>query len=173
MFNTLKNPIFLIVLIFLFNILFGLKITYALTVPMYLTNEAGQGKAIGNIVLTQSSCGVLLTPNLHDLPPGIHGFHLHTHPSCGQKGMEAGDHLDKAKSGKHNGPYMKYGHTGDLPVLIVDNQGKANLPGLAPKLSLSSLKGHALIIHEKGDNYSDEPEKLGGGGARIACGVIS
>jgi Cu-Zn family superoxide dismutase len=28
------------------------------------------------------------------------------------------------------------------------------------------------MIHEGGDNYSDEPAPLGGGGARIACGVI-
>jgi Cu-Zn family superoxide dismutase len=28
------------------------------------------------------------------------------------------------------------------------------------------------MIHAGGDNYSDHPEKLGGGGARIACGVV-
>jgi Cu-Zn family superoxide dismutase len=173
MLNALKKRhICLFFLIFLFNILFGFKIAYALTVPMYLINENGQGKAIGNIVLTKASCGVLLTPDLHDLPPGIHGFHLHEHPSCGQKGMDAGGHLDKSHTNEHNGPYVKQGHTGDLPVLIVDAQGNATLPGLASKINLSTLKGHALIIHEGGDNYSDQPEKLGGGGARIACGVI-
>jgi len=34
------------------------------------------------------------------------------------------------------------------------------------------LKGHALMIHQGGDNYADTPEKLGGGGARAACGVV-
>jgi Cu-Zn family superoxide dismutase len=28
------------------------------------------------------------------------------------------------------------------------------------------------MIHEGGDNYSDKPKPLGGGGARIACGVV-
>ncbi|WP_324128836.1 superoxide dismutase family protein, partial [Acinetobacter baumannii] len=28
------------------------------------------------------------------------------------------------------------------------------------------------MIHAGGDNYSDSPQPLGGGGARIACGVI-
>jgi hypothetical protein len=28
------------------------------------------------------------------------------------------------------------------------------------------------MIHEGGDNYADAPKPLGGGGARIACGVI-
>jgi superoxide dismutase, Cu-Zn family len=28
------------------------------------------------------------------------------------------------------------------------------------------------MIHAGGDNYADQPQPLGGGGARIACGVI-
>jgi Cu-Zn family superoxide dismutase len=28
------------------------------------------------------------------------------------------------------------------------------------------------MIHDGGDNYSDEPAKLGGGGNRMVCGVI-
>ena len=32
--------------------------------------------------------------------------------------------------------------------------------------------GRALMIHANGDNYSDIPKKLGGGGARVACGVV-
>jgi Cu-Zn family superoxide dismutase len=28
------------------------------------------------------------------------------------------------------------------------------------------------MIHAGSDNYSDSPKPLGGGGARIACGVI-
>ena len=29
------------------------------------------------------------------------------------------------------------------------------------------------MVHAGGDNNSDQPEKLGGGGARVACGLIS
>ena len=28
------------------------------------------------------------------------------------------------------------------------------------------------MVHAGGDNYSDMPVPLGGGGARVACGVI-
>jgi len=28
------------------------------------------------------------------------------------------------------------------------------------------------MVHVGGDNHSDHPEKLGGGGARMACGVV-
>ena len=37
---------------------------------------------------------------------------------------------------------------------------------------MEDVSGRALMIHEGGDNYADEPKPLGGGGARIACGVI-
>ena len=37
---------------------------------------------------------------------------------------------------------------------------------------LTTLRGKSVIIHAGGDNYSDQPQPLGGGGARIACGVI-
>jgi Cu-Zn family superoxide dismutase len=33
------------------------------------------------------------------------------------------------------------------------------------------VKGRSIVIHAGGDNYSDQPAPLGGGGARIACGV--
>jgi Cu-Zn family superoxide dismutase len=44
---------------------------------------------------------------------------------------------------------------------------------VAPRITdVNVLKGHSLMIHAGGDNYSDQPKPLGGGGARIACGVI-
>ena len=44
---------------------------------------------------------------------------------------------------------------------------------LAPRIKhISEITGHALMIHAGGDNYADLPEKLGGGGARMVCGVI-
>ena len=141
-------------------------------IPMYLVDANGQGKSIGTIKAEDSFCGVLLTPNLHDLPPGLHGFHVHVKPDCGDKGMAAGGHLDPGGTNEHNGPYAKVGHLGDLPVLIVDQNGMATLPTLAPRFKLDAIIGHAFMIHANGDNYSDKPEKLGGGGARIACGVI-
>jgi Cu-Zn family superoxide dismutase len=140
---------------------------------MNLVAIDGAGKSIGTITLEDSVCGVLLTPDLHSLPPGIHGFHVHVNPTCNDKGMAAGGHLDPNQTNEHQGPYVKHGHLGDLPVLIVDQNGKATLPTLAPRFTLSQLKNHALMVHAGGDNYSDQPEKLGGGGARIACGVIN
>lgn len=156
----------------LFMTVFAVSVAEAkLTVPVYLTAADGQREAIGQVTLQQAACGVLITPDLHGLPPGVHGFHVHQHASCDDHGMAAGSHFDPKKTDKHEGPYQP-GHLGDLPVLVVAQDGSATLPVLAPGLRESTLVGHTLMIHAGGDNYSDSPEKLGGGGARIACGVI-
>lgn len=143
----------------------------SITIPVSIVTGSDSGKAIGTVVAEASLCGVKLTPNLTNLTPGIHGFHIHIKPDCGDSGNAAGGHLDPKKTEQHLGPYAK-GHLGDLPVLIVDKDGNATLPTLAPRFSLNELRGHALMIHDGGDNYSDNPEKNGGGAARFACGVI-
>jgi Cu-Zn family superoxide dismutase len=148
-------------------------------VTVHLADEGGAGREVGSIRATDTAHGTLFTPDLRGLPPGLHGFHVHEHAHCGPAekdgamtpGLAAGSHYDPGKTGKHLGPYGE-GHLGDLPPLFVDAEGAATLPVLAPRLKVSDLKGHSLMIHAGGDNYSDEPKPLGGGGARIACGVV-
>ena len=48
---------------------------------------------------------------------------------------------------------------------------RATIPVLAPRMKLKHLRKKAVMIHAGGDNYSDDPKPLGGGGARMACGV--
>lgn len=149
-------------------------------IQMHAITAQGVGQSVGTVRISKTPYGVLFTPDLHGLPPGIHGFHVHQVGSCAAAekdgkmvaGLAAGGHYDPAGTHAHEGPYGK-GHLGDLPVLYVDQNGKATLPVLAPRLKLSDLRGHSLMIHAGGDNYSDVPAKLGGGGARIACGVIA
>jgi Cu-Zn family superoxide dismutase len=139
----------------------------------------GVGAAIGSVTFADSQWGLLVTPNLAGLPAGVHGFHIHEKPACGPAdhdgkmaaGFAAGGHLDPAATKHHLGPYGN-GHVGDLPPLVVNADGKATTPVLAPRLMLKDVQGHAIMVHAGGDNYADEPEPLGGGGPRIACGVI-
>lgn len=140
-------------------------------IPMYTTID-GLPRGLGYIKADDTIYGLLLTPQLSHLPPGIHGFHIHQMPFCNSQGMAAGGHLDPEKTNHHTGPYHN-GHLGDLPVLIVNQFGRAVLPVLAPRLKLCDIKGHSIVIHAGGDNYADGPQKMGGGGARIACGVIN
>ncbi len=127
-------------------------------------------KSFGEVMFADTPHGLLITPHLTGLAPGLHGLHLHQHPDCGDMGMDAGDHFDPQNTQTHQGPYGN-GHLGDLPVLYVSNDGQANTPVIAPRLKTSDLQGLAIMIHAGGDNYSDTP-KLGGGGARIGCGVV-
>lgn len=142
------------------------------TVKVYDTTKTGQGASVGTVTFTDTKMGLLIQPNLFSLPPGLHGFHIHDHASCADMGMSAMGHLDPKNTGKHLGPYNSNSHLGDLPALYVDNNQKADLVTIAPRLTVKDITGHALMVHGGGDNYSDSPEKLGGGGPRIACGVI-
>jgi Cu-Zn family superoxide dismutase len=150
------------------------------TVSMNLISAEGAGAPLGTILLEDSSDGLVLKPDLKGLPPGDHGFHLHAKPSCapGEQdgkmaaGLGAGGHFDPHETHKHLGPEVTGGHEGVLPVLKVADDGSATDSMIAPHLKLADMTGHALMIHEGGDNYADQPKPLGGGGARIACGVV-
>jgi len=142
-------------------------------------SASGIGSELGTVTFEDTKWGLLVKPDLSGLPPGEHGFHIHVKPNCGPAenegkmaaGFAAGGHLDPADTKKHLGPYND-GHLGDLPPLIVTADGKATLPVLAPRMTVQDVKGHSIMVHVGGDNYSDQPKPLGGGGARIACGVV-
>jgi Cu-Zn family superoxide dismutase len=126
---------------------------------------------IGTVEFVDTEYGLLIKPDLTSLNPGIHGFHIHQHPNCEHAGMSAAGHFDPQKTDKHKGPYSN-GHLGDLPALYVDQSGSAKQAILAPRLKTSDIINHSVMIHEGGDNYSDKPAALGGGGSRAACGLI-
>lgn len=150
------------------------------TATVNTIDAKGVGATLGTVTFTDTKDGLLITPSLSGLPAGVHGFHIHEKGACGPAehegkaaaGFAAGGHYDPGHSGRHFGPYSTAGHKGDLPVLVVDQDGKATLPVLAPHLRVEDVSGRSIMIHAGGDNYSDRPAALGGGGARIACGVI-
>ena len=142
-------------------------------------NKTGLGKQVGLVEFEDTQYGVLIEVYLYDLPPGVHGLHVHAGTSCGPgpnaegkviPAGAAGGHLDPAKTGHHYGPYRR-GHLGDLPRLTVYDDGTSDDILLAPRIRVSNIIGRALMLHAGGDTYSDTPH-LGGGGARIACGII-
>lgn len=139
-----------------------------------------KGHVVGHIVAEDTEFGTVFTPELSGIAPGLHGFHVHTNPSCAAMvidgktviGGAAGGHLDPKQTNKHGSPWGKDNHLADLPALFVDNEGSANQPVLAPRIKVSDLKSRSLMIHVGGDNHSDHPDPLGGGGARMVCGVV-
>ena len=151
-----------------------------ITVMMNAVTADGVGASVGMVKLRDTKQGLFVQPLVGGVTPGAHGFHVHENGNCGNTaadgakgaGLGAGGHYDPKGTKKHTGPHAADGHAGDLPVLVADGNGNATLPVLAPNLKTSMLKGKAIVIHAGGDNYSDQPAALGGGGARVACGLI-
>lgn len=160
----------------------GSAMAATLSIEMYEATPEGRGVKFGEVVVSESAYGLVFTPDLKGLPSGLHGFHIHANPDCGPATAadgkvtpagKAGGHYDPTGAGKHSFPWDDNGHIGDLPALFVDANGMANNPVLAPKLKkLDDVRGRSLMIHVGGDNHSDTPAALGGGGGRLACGVI-
>jgi Cu-Zn family superoxide dismutase len=150
-----------------------------LKVKLDFITADGVGKPAGTITIKETKDGVTLETDLKGLPPGEHGFHMHEKASCdaadkdGKKtaGQAAGAHFDPDATKVHKGPEGG-GHKGDLPKLTVNDKGVSKEKLVVKGLKLADFAGHALMIHEGGDNYADAPKPLGGGGARIVCGVV-
>lgn len=124
-------------------------------VSLNLVTSQSVGQAVGSVKITETDRGLEFTPDLRALPPGKHGFHIHAEGSC-QPAIKdgkavaagaAGGHFDPQHTGKHEGP-LGAGHLGDLPLLVVNDDGVANQPVIAPRLkTLAEVKGKIGRAH--------------------------
>ena len=140
--------------------------------------QNGEGKSIGTATLSKAAQGVKIKLNVHDLPAGEHGMHVHQAAKCeGPDFKSAGGHFnpDGKKHGLQNpdGP-----HAGDIPNFTVDAKGKSKATVTAANVtfgvdphSVFTGGGTALVIHAKADDGKTDPS--GNSGDRIACGVIT
>lgn len=141
-----------------------------------------QGKLVGSVFFTQTEAEVWVVVQVNALPPGFHGFHVHAVGQCDATGSPvfgaAGAHLG-SEAASHPG------HSGDLPVLLVNQDGIGVASAATDRFTVSDLldgDGSAVIIHANPDNYANIPERYGAvdeetlnagdGGDRIACGVV-
>ncbi|MEE2698983.1 MAG: superoxide dismutase family protein [Pseudomonadota bacterium] len=144
----------------------------------------GVGSAIGYIILKDSHHGLSVKPNLRELAPGNHAFHIHEKPSCepgvkdGEKvaGLMAGGHFDPTNVGhamKHDHSKKHSGHMkphGDLPQLVAGVDGTSTSSVMTKNLKVSQLLNRSIMVHKYGEN---DPGKPRGGGPRVACGIIT
>lgn len=136
-----------------------------------------QGKTVGYATLVEGPDGVEIAVQVHDMPQGLHGFHIHAVGKCGTPDFKsAGGHFDPFGR-KHGLKNPEGAHVGDMPNLLVGPDGTASEVVLEPLASLGPGKnslfhpdGTALVIHAGKDDQITDPS--GDAGARIACGVI-
>lgn len=137
-------------------------------------------KTVGTLTVSmQSGGGVRFNGRVSDLPPGVHGIHIHENGKCeGPSFDSAGAHLNL--SGKQHGEHNPEGrHEGDMGNLRIDAGGRAEVSLLAENVSLDAGAGNSLLkpggtslmIHAAPDDLKSDPS--GNSGARIACGVIT
>ena len=136
----------------------------------------GDGSAKGSATLTPTPAGVLIGLDLSGLPPASWvAFHVHETGTCDPAtGHEsAGGHFNPG--GKKHGFNVADGpHAGDMPNQYVGGDGTLHAQVLNSAVTLddsaTGIKGRALMIHAKPDDYASQPS--GAAGERLACGVI-
>jgi Cu-Zn family superoxide dismutase len=136
------------------------------------------GRGVGQAIFQETPHGVLLTLELRNATPGVHGLHVHDVGRCDAPTFEsAGGHFnpDRHAHGflSPSGP-----HAGDLPNISVPASTELSMDILIPNVTLRPgprtllhANGSALVIHEGKDDY--KTEMTGASGDRLACGVIT
>ena len=149
------------------------------------------GANVGSMTFKRDRGGVAVSASLRGLPPGFHGFHVHANddPSNGEGCIAP---AFTSTDGHFNPEGSVHGdHAGDMPALLVNDDGTGELSFVTDRFTLADIDGRAIIVHALADNYGNVPvgpnpdqytpnsdaaiaatEATGNAGARIACGVI-
>jgi superoxide dismutase, Cu-Zn family len=151
-----------------------------------------RGDDVGRVTFSNAVGGVQVTVRVTGLPPGFHGFHVHSVGRCEPNSVSPTDPTmrgDFLSAGGHIGAGQTDhpAHAGDLPVLLVNGSGTGTLTTVTDRLRLGDLTdtdGSAVIVHALPDNFANIPPRYapggpdqmtrntGDSGGRIACGVV-
>jgi Cu-Zn family superoxide dismutase len=138
------------------------------------------GARVGTATLSEDRGGVEVRATVRGLTPGFHGFHIHSVGECVAPFTSAGGHFNLPGAGHPS-------HSGDMPVLLVNEDGKGEARFETDRFRISDLfdaDGSAIIIHALADNYANIPTRYsasgpdattlatGDAGGRVACGLI-
>ena len=121
-----------------------------------------------NETYTQFSC------DIHGLPPGKHGFHVHTCGDLRNGCSSTCGHYNPDQS-FHGSAVSRIRHRGDLGNITANKDGRSDSVVIA-HVAIDEIVGRSIVIHENEDdlglNNTKESKKTGSSGERIACGII-
>ena len=143
------------------------------------------GQKVGLVVFKERHGKVDVSAEVSGVAPEFHGFHVHAVGQCVPPFTSAGGHFNPA--GVPHGE-----HAGDMPSLLVNEDGTAELQFETDRFSVDDLfdaDGSAVIVHAGRDNFANIPTRYhshtydtfgpdtdtlatGDAGARAACGVV-
>lgn len=139
------------------------------------------GAEIGWARFVEDATGIVhVNVHVKGLTPGLHGIHIHRNGDCTPPFTAAQSHDNPG--GLLHGLDSRYGpHAGDLPNLVVNEDGVGHLDGTTDRVTLTDgpttlfdttagQVGSSLVIHAGPDDQVTDP--TGNSGGRIACGVI-
>lgn len=150
-----------------------------------------EGDRIGHAKLKPAGDGqTRVQAKITEAAPGFHGFHVHAIGVCDPDAptgpfTTAGGHF--ALAGQTHGA-----HAGDLPSLLVMEDGSARLEFVTDGFEVKDLRdddGSAVMVHAARDNFANIPTRYvsttsgqpgpdeatlatGDAGSRYSCGVI-
>ncbi|MFI6499498.1 superoxide dismutase family protein [Nonomuraea typhae] len=160
--------------------------------PLTITIRDVDGATVGRVLLQpEGFTKTRLSVTATGLPPGYHGFHVHTTGICDPAAIDpatgkvspfytAGGHFDLAGATHGN-------HAGDLPSLLVAQDGTGAAAAVTDRFRVRQLRdadGSAVIVHALPDNLANIPARYspsgpdeatlrtGDAGGRIACGLL-
>ncbi len=151
------------------------------------------GNSVGEVTFTEKDGSLLVSVAVTGLDAGFYGFHVHQIGECEPDSAAPDDPSDTGafkSSGGHipgQEDAVHPNHAGDLPTLLVGEDGAATMDVATDRLDESLLMdddGSAVVIHSKPDNFANIPERYsaegpdedttgaGDAGERLACGVV-
>jgi len=136
-----------------------------------------EGETVGTAEMSEAaSGGVLIKIDISDLPEQSWvAFHVHETGTCDHESdhESAGGHFNPGS--KDHGYMAANGpHAGDMPNQYTDVGGNLRAEVYNHSVTLTDgeggIRGRALMIHAKGDDYRSQPS--GDAGDRLACAVV-
>jgi Cu-Zn family superoxide dismutase len=158
-----------------------------------LKNAAGA--TVGRVVLFSYRDKTRVAVSANEATAGFHGFHVHEVGVCDPTTTDpAGDPSPFLSAGGHFNPAgaPHASHAGDMPPLLVGDDGEASAGFVTDRYVVSDLRdmdGSAIIVHAGADNLANIPTRYqssasttpgpdaatlatGDAGGRFACGVV-